>query len=103
MRRVKAFAALFLTAFFAGAAGFHHHPLPNPAHNHIGFCSQFPPPVPMESCAICRAAHGVARLAAHLSISVAPEIRSPLVAPPRAAVPRVDAALLDDSRAPPAC
>jgi hypothetical protein len=102
MRRLKASAALVLTAFFAAAGAFHHHPLPRTTHDHAGFCSAATAGIALESCALCKVAHTSVDLAAQ---GIAPYT---LDTPSRLAVTAIcspanaGSSLLYDSRAPPA-
>jgi len=101
MHRLKASAALLLTAFFAVAGSFHHHPLPKYTHDHAGFCSAAASSIALESCAICKVAHTTVHLAAQAAAlsSIAKTSRSAVTAP--CAPPSAGSTLLSDPRAPP--
>ena len=101
MRRLKASAALLLTAFFAAAGSFHQHALPKPAHDHAGFCSAATTSIALESCALCKVAHTTVDLAAQ---EVAPhtlETASRFAATAIGSPADAGRSLLCDSRAPP--
>jgi hypothetical protein len=101
MQRLKAFSALVLTAFFAVAGSFHHHPIPKPTHDHLGFCSASSVGIALESCALCKVAHTPAQLAAHpianVTLDSAFHRRDAATCAPSAG-----RSLLCDPRAPPA-
>src|SRR5258706_326632 len=101
MRRLKASAALLLTAFFAAAGSFHHHALPKPTHDHAGFCSAATAGIALESCALCKVAHTTVDLAAQ---EVAPhtlKTASRVAATANGSSADAGRLLLCDSRAPP--
>jgi hypothetical protein len=102
MRRFKASAALLLTAFFAVAGSFHHHPLPKPAHDHAGFCSAAAAGIALESCALCKVAHTTIDLAAREIAPYRLDSASPLAVATVYAPANAGLLLLCDSRAPPA-
>jgi hypothetical protein len=102
MRQLKASAALLLTAFFAVAGSFHHHPLPKPTHDHAGFCSAATVAVSLESCALCRAANTSVHLAAGALAPFTMDKASRLVVAASHAPATAGSSLLCDSRAPPA-
>jgi hypothetical protein len=101
MHRFKASAALVLTAFFAVAGSFHHHPIPKPTHDHAGFCSATSVGIALESCALCKVAHTPVQLAARATAAVSLD---PMLRPGEAATcaPSAGRSLLCDPRAPPA-
>ena len=101
MQRVKASAALLLTAFFAIAGSFHHHPLPKPTHDHAGFCSAASVAVSLESCALCRVAHTSVHLTAAGAASFTTDTASRLVVAETRIPATAGRSLLCDSRAPP--
>jgi hypothetical protein len=101
MHRFKASAALLLTAFFAVAGSFHHHPIPKPTHDHAGFCSASSVGIALESCALCRVAHTPVQLAARAIPAIA--LDSPFCLSETATrAPSAGRSLLSDPRAPPA-
>jgi hypothetical protein len=101
-RRIHAAGALFLTAFFAAAGAFHHHPLPKTTHDHAGFCSAASATLSIESCALCRVAHTTADLAARAVAPLSTDAVSRFASASTLVPPSAGAALLCDSRAPPA-
>ena len=102
MRRFKASSALLLTAFFAAAGSFHHHPLPKTTHDHTGFCSAPSVSIALESCALCRVAHTSIRLAADAVAPFTIHPASRLVVTAIRTPATAGSSLLYDSRAPPA-
>jgi hypothetical protein len=102
MQRLKASAALLLTAFFAVAGSFHQHPLPKPAHDHTGFCSAVSVAISLESCALCKVAQTVVHPAAQAIASFAVDSASRLAVAALGVPPSAGSSLLCDSRAPPA-
>jgi len=101
-RRLTGFAGLLLTAFFAAMGGFHHHELPKPTHEHAGFCSQTSIGISIESCALCRASHTAARLAAIPATTGELNRTSYRVFAVVPAPRSIGRSLLSDPRAPPA-
>ncbi len=101
MQRLKALAALALTAFFAVAGSFHHHPIPKPSHDHAGFCSAASNGIAFESCVLCKAAHTAVHLAA-VGTAAATLDASARCVESRPAAAAAGRSLLRDSRAPPA-
>jgi len=102
MRRFKAATALLLTAFFAVAGSFHHHPLPKTTHDHAGFCSAPSVSMALESCALCRVAHTAVHLVAGTNAKFTMDRESRLVVAATHRLATAGGSLLYDSRAPPA-
>jgi hypothetical protein len=100
-RQFKGLAALLLTAFFAVAGSFHHHPLPRTDHDHAGFCSAASYASGLESCALCRIAHTSFQPAAGAVAAVATETDPrPILAATRALSSK-ECSPLPDPRGPP--
>jgi hypothetical protein len=101
MRRLKASAALLLTAFFAAAGSFHHHALPKPTHDHAGFCSAATAGIALETCALCKVAHTTVDLAAREIAPYRLDTASRLAVTAICSPANAGSSLLCDSRAPP--
>jgi hypothetical protein len=101
-RRFRASAGLFLTAFFAAASSFHHHPLPKPATEHTGFRSASSVAGALELCAVCSVAHTSAHLATDAVRGFAIDTTSQLVVVATYVPSSAGGSLLRDPRAPPA-
>ena len=101
MQRLKASAALLLTAFFAVAGAFHHHELPRSSHDHAGFCSAPSAPIALESCALCRVAHTAVQLAGDAVATFTLDGTTPLVLAAIDTPSSAARSLPGDPRAPP--
>ena len=100
LKRFRGSAALVLTAFFAIAGSFHHHELPEPAHDHAGFCAAAVD-FALEACALCRVPQTSIHLSADAVASFAADVATHLAVGEKGALGSVVATLLRDPRAPP--
>jgi predicted anti-sigma-YlaC factor YlaD len=100
MHRIRASAALVLTAFFAVAGSFHHHPVPTRTHEHTGFCSAASAGIAIESCALCKALQNPVHLTARSTSAVAQDAVPHLI-PSAAQAECAGRSLLSNPRAPP--